>query len=347
MAFEETVWFVPLDAQTGALQSIYQTEEPPADAPGVISAGRAFTVSVEAMSLARRPSEPWYQRMIHPQSDVLILTSSALGSKPLIERVHFYKTDVAPDQPLRAHDLLSDVIWVCDDYQGGDAFYLELQVVMINRSDEQREAILRGFQTLATTAGAIFPVVLPYAALGEGVLTGIAKLWDTASRQEIYPISEPLRLFPPRTPRAKTIRPGRYVILSEAIDGSTCQLGESLRLTTQDGGEPVGKDGDALSYAVLRIDPTKDVLVDFVISQRVATLLTQLKNDREGQSAGALQTSLGFLTDTLKSYTSFKDLQRYRELLGRGDARTPGETEQMHRLEERDELTPFLPKPPG
>jgi hypothetical protein len=79
----------------------------------------------------------------------------------------------------------------------------------------------------------------------------------------------------------------------------------------------------------------------------VATLLTQLQNTQEGQPAGPLKTSFGFLTDTLTAYTNFTDLQRYHELLKKGDARTAGETEQMRQLEQREALKPFLPKAAG
>ena len=41
----------------------------------------------------------------------------------------------------------------------------------------------------------------------------------------------------------------------------------------------------------------------------------------------------------------FTDLQRYQQLLGKDTNRTAGESEQMHLLEKRDELKPFLPKP--
>ena len=77
----------------------------------------------------------------------------------------------------------------------------------------------------------------------------------------------------------------------------------------------------------------------------VATLLAQLKNDRQGRSAGPLQTSLGYLTDTLRPCTSFRDLQGYQKLLSPGSNRMQGETDQMRKLEERDDLKPFLPKP--
>lgn len=352
MPLEEAVWFVPWQSDTGALQTVYEASGAPPGDPTAIATGRAFTVSIEAVKLAAAPSATWYQRVMHQDTDVLVLTSSALGAKPLVERVHYYKTHINPKQPLLAHDMLSDVVWVCDDYQEPDPFYVEIQVVTVDRSDEAREAALKGFETLASVAGSVFPVALPYLAMGDGILEGLNKLWEAAERRESYRVSEPIRLFPPSTPRAKTIRAGRFVVLSERLDATRYRLGDDGTLATGNDGtlatgddhEVVGASGTPLSYAVIRIDPTREPQPDYVVSQRAATLLTQLKNDRDGQPAGALQTSFGFLTDTLRAYTNFTDLRRFQQLAQKGDQRTPGETEQMRRLAQRPELQPFLPK---
>lgn len=77
--------------------------------------------------------------------------------------------------------------------------------------------------------------------------------------------------------------------------------------------------------------------MDFVTSQRVATLLTQLKNDQEGQPTG-LQTSLGFLTDTMTAWTHFADLQRYHDLVTKAD-RSPAEDAHMQKMAQQ----PFFP----
>lgn len=342
MPLTETVWFVPFDSQDGALRSVYDADTVAPDAPGTIATGRPFTVSIQSMKLARQAHRSWFQKALHPDFDVLVLTSSALGSKPLVERIHYYKSEIDLDRPLLAHDLLADAVWVCDDYHDPDPFYVELQVVVVDRSDDTRHAALKGFETLAGTAGSIFPVALPYIALGDGVLEGLEKVIGASARREVHVISEPLKLFPPRTPRHKAMRPGQYVILGEEVDGAQYYLGANGELANRAGEEPVGGDGAPLSYAVLRIDTVQAVQTNFVVSQRVATLLTQMKNDREAQPAGVLQTSFGFLTDTLKAYTNFTDLQRYDQLRQK-ESHTPGEDDQMAQLAKRPELAPFLP----
>src|SRR5688572_9189344 len=87
--------------------------------------------------------------------------------------------------------------------------------------------------------------------------------------------------------------------------------------------------------------------VEFVVSQRVATLLTQLEHDEEGQPAGPLKTSLGFLTENLQAYTNFKDLERYQELMEKSERAKlgPGEKQQIEMLKKRKELQPWIGKP--
>jgi hypothetical protein len=267
---------------------------------------------------------------------VIVLSKASLGGKPLVERVHFFKQSFDVSQPLRVHDLLSDVILVCDDYNGHDNLDLELQVVTIDTSSTNRDAVFNSFTSLLGTTGSIFPVALPYAAVGAQVLQGLQTLLDATGQRDAARIAEPIKLFPPATERAKTIRKGRYVVFSVEIDGTACKL--------LDDGQVDGAAAAELSYLVFRIEEAKELSIEFVISQRVATLLTQLKNDEADQPAGALETSLGFLTDTLRAYTSFTDLQRYVEL-SKEATRTPQEDQQLQRLAQRPDLQPFLPKP--
>jgi hypothetical protein len=91
-----------------------------------IGAGQPFTVSLEAVKLAKGPAESRWERILHHSYDVLILSSSSLGARPPVERVHYYKPSIHPDEVLLVHDLLSDTMLVCDDYAGQDSLYLEL-----------------------------------------------------------------------------------------------------------------------------------------------------------------------------------------------------------------------------
>lgn len=344
MAHEDTAWFVPFDADPPVLHSVYTEAPATTEAGSGITTGSSFTVSLETVHLAPLPQEPWVQRLLHPDTDVLILTSATQGSQSVVERLHYYASDIRLGQPLVAHDLLANGVWVCHDYQAADTLYLELMVVTMDGLDEQATSALHAFDTCANTCGAIFPAALPYLGLGEGLLKGLGALWQHAERHESYSLVEPLRLFAPGTPDAKTLRAGHYVLLSKPIDGSQYVLEEGGSLVTAEGHEPTGASGQPLSYAVLRIDPVADVEPDHLASQQAAALLTQLQTDRDGHQMGGVQTTFEALTDTLTAATQFTQLQRYYELLQKGDQRTAAETARMQQIAQRPELQPFLPR---
>ncbi len=347
MLLRDTIWFVPFDSPDGILQPAYQRDAPTeaVGKPAIITAGESFTVSLRTMRLARKVEASWFKKLLQTDTDVLVLSTSALGSRPMVDRVHYYRTEIDVEKALLAHDLLSDVIWVCDDYRG-EPFYMELKVMTVDRSDEHREAALERFQSLTSIAGSVFPIAVPYMAIGSSVVQSLNKMWESSERRETYRISEPIRLFPPGTPRAKTIRAGQFIILSDQIDGTKYQLSDDGEVVSAaDGDGPKGEDGADLSYAVIRIDPTKYPSIDFVIEQKVATLLTGLKRDQEGQPTDPLKTSLGFLTETLTAYNNFNSLERYRELVDKqesGGILTVGEEQQMAALQQRKELEPWI-----
>lgn len=344
MAHADTAWFVPFDADPPMLHSVYTDASATPEAGAGITTGSPFTVSLEAVHLAPLPQEPWVQRLLHPNNDILILTSATQGTQAVVERLHYYASDIQLGQPIVAHDLLANAVWVCHDYQAADTVYIELTVVTMDGLDEHATSALHAFDTCASTCGSIFPAALPYLGLGEGVLKGLGALWRHAERHESYRIVEPLRLFAPGTPDAKTLRAGHYVLLSEPIDGSQYVLEDGGRLVTAQGQEPTGASGQPLSYAVLRIDPMAADEPDHLASQQAAALLTQLHTDRDGH-AGSMQTTFGALTETITAATQFTQLQRYHELMEKGDQRTAAETARMQQIAQRPELQPFLSQP--
>jgi hypothetical protein len=77
----------------------------------------------------------------------------------------------------------------------------------------------------------------------------------------------------------------------------------------------------------------------------VTQLITQLHTDRDGRTVGGVATAFNTLTDTLAAATQFTQLQRYHELLQKGEQRTAVETALMQQIAQRPELQPFLPQP--
>ena len=98
-----------------------------------------------------------------------------------------------------------------------------------------------------------------------------------------------------------------------------------------------------ISYIAFSIDGDNAPAPDWVVSQRVALLLTHLK---EG-NPNAEQAPIEFLKDTLSGYSSFKNLKRYQELLEKKkqnpDGFSTAEQTLMSQLGASPDIKPFLP----
>jgi len=191
------------------------------------------------------------------------------------------------------------------------------------------------FNKLAAVAGSVFPVAMPYAALASGVATAIEKL-ISALEKNVSALECPIALYPPDRPDAgMPLQTGTFVVFSQEVDGTEYQFEPGLTVKRVD-----GKEVD-VAYALFTVEAVKSVSPKWVISQKVATLLTQIEQGNDNSTAG----SIDFLTDTLQQYSNFKDLERYAELGSKDPAKLTEEEKQlMEQIAKRDELKPFLPK---
>ena len=149
---KDTVWFVPFG--TEGLISPYD------DHPGTIplAAAQPFTVSLRTVVVDEKPHS-FFGDLLH-HHDVLILSSTTLGSKPALQRVHYYEHDLPIGRVL--NNFISDAMYVCEDYSGTDHLWTELRIVNVGTDPAERDALIHTFSGLAGEAGAVFPVALPY-----------------------------------------------------------------------------------------------------------------------------------------------------------------------------------------
>lgn len=321
---QDTIWFVPFDTQD--LCSPYDPH--PAASP--IAAAEPFTVSLRTIMVAEPPQSPLH-RLIRSSRDVLVLSSAALGDKPPLQRVHYF----AENLPLKTvvNDFIADVMYVVEDYSGRDHLWLELQIVDVGTDPHERETLLSKFDALATSAGSVFPVTLPYTLIATTLATMVDKFMSGVTRNK--PVLRcPISLSPPGRHGTPLLRPGNYVLFPADVDGSQYQLESNERLITQSMA-PV-----EATYAVFTVDSVNAPSPEWVNSQRVATLLTQLDHGNPNTE----QASIEFVTDTLTLYSNFCSLQRYQQLKQKPpETLTPAEIALMHNTEQRPELQPFLP----
>jgi hypothetical protein len=229
--------------------------------------------------------------------------------------------------------MFADTVFITDDYDGISRLWLELLVVEVDTESGERKAAVQAFQSLAAKAGAVFPVMLPYAFAASAV-TGVLEKLVAALEQDKNVIKVPFSLYPgkPRPGKAP-LQEGAYVAFAHPEDPAEYRLHSNGLLTS-------GNGPSAVSYAVFDVSPTEEPSPRYVVSQKVATLLTQMK---KGNPASAMST-IDFLDDTLTQYSNFRKLERYLELKNKKGARTGEEKALMEHLAGVDALKPFLPK---
>lgn len=319
----DCLWYVPFD--TTQLLSAY---EPHRHCP-VVTAAQPFTVEMRAARVEDDPHSPLYH-WVHGSDGILILSNAVLGDKPTLQRVHYYADHPVAKEVI--NDFMAGTIYVCGDYSGHDHFWLEIRVLSVKADPQGSAALISKFNALASEAGAIFPAVMPYTLAADGVLKTVENFVDSSARN-CDVIRYPVR-FNPAGHGYPLLRPGSYVVFPRATQAGHFQLADNEQLVTADGADAL------VTHAVFTIENKNEPDPDFVTSQRVAMLLTQI--DSGNQNAD--QASVQFVTDTLTQYGNFKDLQRYDELKSQ-PARSVDEQKIMDRLALRPELQPFLPKP--
>lgn len=263
------------------------------------------------------------------KNDILILSRSSLGQQPLVERIHFFEKEIETGKPIT--NLLSNSAYVSDDYNGSDRLYIELNVVEVDTDLGERKAAVSAFQSLATTAGAVFPAIIPYA-YGSSAVVGVVNKLVTALEKDKNVIKIPISLHPGSAKRGYSpLQEGTYVVFAKPQDPTGIKLGDNGLLDSE-------QDISNLSYVAFDVYTENRVSPDFVVSQKLATLLTQL---RDGSKISA-KSSIEFVEDTIRGYSNYRKLERFLELKDKED-KTDEENELMNEIKEIDELKPFIP----
>ncbi|MBO0797194.1 MAG: hypothetical protein J2P31_00065 [Blastocatellia bacterium] len=315
----DNVWLVlPESKDLVSPYELYQTSK-------VIVAAQPFTVTMVNVVVAQD-----LDGFLRGKNDILILTRSSLGEQPFVERIHFYEEEIPKGKPI--NNLFADTVFVTDDYSGTDRLWLELNVLEIDTNNDERKAAISAFRSLAATAGAVFPVVASFAFASSSVASVVEKLFSAFAKDQDV-VKVPLALHPgnPRPGKAP-LQTGTFVVFSQPQDPAKYKLESNGQLT-------VNGQAPDVSYAVFNISADHQVSPNFVLSQRVATLLTQIDVGNPNSAKGTME----FLDDTLSEYSNFVKLKRYLELKRKTNL-TDEEKSLMQQIAQNQELQPFLPK---
>lgn len=316
---EENIWLVlPSTYELVSPYKLYDKSRP-------IKAAQPFTVSMVTVVVAED-----LDGVLRGKNDVLVLTKSSLGEQPLVERIHFYEEEVPKGRPIRS--MFADSVYVADDYSGNDRLWLEVNVLEVDTDTGERKAAANSFHTLAATAGAVFPAVLPYSFAASATVGVLEKLISVLER-DTNVVKIPFALHPgePQPGRAP-FQAGSYVVFAHPQDPTKYKLRASGLLST-------GNKPSEVSYAIFNIAPQKQVSPKFVLSQKIATLLTQINSGNPNAAKGTLD----FLNATLSEYSNFKKLDRYLQLRQK-DKPTDEEKALMAEIAKNERIKPFLPE---
>lgn len=267
------------------------------------------------------------------RNDLLIMTRTALGSRPLVERVHFYEKDIPLGEPIL--NLLSENVFLSDDYSGNERLWLEIDILEIATNDGDRRAVVNVFQELVGAVGAAFPAIALYTYPINAIARTVERIISAAER-DTYALKVPFSLYPGKPTRGRApLQTGVYVVFAQDQYGQSFRMDDKGELWTTEG-RPA-----PVSYATFDIVPMKRVSPDLMVSQKLATLLTQMRSKEESVA----KATLGFLKDTVTDYNHFRLLERYYELAAKSD-RSREETARMQAIATLDVLKPYLSKPP-
>jgi hypothetical protein len=252
-----------------------------------IRAAQPFSVSLVTVVVADD-----LDGILRGKNDVLVLTKSSLGEQPFVERIHCYEEEVPKGSPIR--DMFANSVFVEDDYSGRDRLWIELNVLEVDTDTGERKAAVQTFQSLAATAGAVFPAIVPYTMAAGAAVSVVEKLVSALEKDENV-VKAPIALHSgdPR-PGLRPLQAGTYVVFARPQDPAKYKL-ESNGLLTTGSTQP-----SKISYAVFNIAPQKDVSPNFVMTQKIATLLTQLRFGNSNSAKGSIE----FLSETLTTYAN-------------------------------------------
>ncbi len=262
-------------------------------------------------------------------NDILVLTQSSLETQPPVRRIHYYEEDIPTKEAKEPIcNMFGNNVFVTDDYDGETPLCLEVNVVEVDRDlFKDRQKAIKEFQSLALTAGAVFPVALPYI-FAASAASGLIETLVSVLEKDKNIVKVPLKLYPGKPERGKApLQCGTYVFFDEPHDLSKYKLRQDGVLEPSD-----------VSYAVLNVFPKKAGKTAYVINQKIATLLTQMEDGNRNSDADTIH----FLNDTLTQYSNFKKLNRYQELLCK-ESRTASEESLIKEIQSIDALKPFLP----
>lgn len=269
-------------------------------------------------------------------NDLVIATKFRIGKKPPVSKLHYYKRNCPAEH--WENVVFHPEVYATEDFRestgeiGLQLFVYDEDGLRPSEQEKMASAITAG-----TSAAAIaFPAIAPYAGLASGIINSLTTVVSKLDEHDqIVNAKIKLAVNRPDNQGFDHLQPGFLICFNGAVSASNLVLGEDKKLYYKDGSKY--KHYQHRSYAVLRVDRAGTMAPDFERNQKLATLLTEIEN---GKNGGA-KSALNFLEETMESYQNFKRLQRYTELKTK-QSKSDEETQLQSELESDPALAPFI-----
>ncbi|MDJ0681883.1 MAG: hypothetical protein QNJ18_18750 [Xenococcaceae cyanobacterium MO_167.B52] len=198
--------------------------------------------------------------------------------------------------------------------------------------------------------GGLFPVMATYTTVGSVIAGSIKKLFGRLERDE-HVIKFPIRFHHyssgERLRRGDTpLQNGDYVVFTKPTRGLAYRMQDNGLLSLKPNvstpeEEMARKQLEKVSYISFSVYPELKVSPEFIIGQKLETLLSQLRYG--SQNLG--NTTFEFLIETITAYKNIKELERYTELFDKQKDKelTKEEKARLEAIAKNSEIAAYLP----
>ena len=259
-------------------------------------------------------------------NDLLITTRFQTGTSPIIQRVHKY----APNRKIGfAEDFFKTIVCSFQDYTSHH-LTLHTQIYDVDNYKDFKNN-LEDFTNLVGETG-VFTAITPYIGPLSKIANSFVNLLEKLDTHDAI-IDERLKLeIIEENMGSKILQTGHWVCFSEEQEEGN-MLTPNLRVVFKD-------DETECSYVVYTVRKMFDEEPEWEISQKLATLLTELQG--KGESG---KPAVSFLRDTMNGYNKFRKLERIKELEKKKDSGdfTNEEGERLEKLKKSSDLKPYRP----
>ena len=294
-------WYVPLsELQNESGADLKLASSGVLESDRLVKEGEAFTISLES----------FYIKTNHETddsgNDLLVRSWLKYGNEPTAERIHFFQKDV-PNE-LVIENLPAEHIYSRQDHLEQNRLLLTLEITEINRGLETERAIGNTITSVASSFGAVFPAILPFAGVGSNIIDLLQKM-SSANEENLQVFFGSLDLYSEASFESP-LRYGAYVFFDKEVQASPFKLTNfKLQLKPQSENSETNLVPD---YTVIKIIPGIVYSGDsseLLLNQQIASVLSHLENDNEGK-----QKHFKFLQETIQFASNMQELDYFYRL---------------------------------